>query len=120
MFRAFIAEGYWIETGSMATSLLGHHLRATCYACGHVFPTEISGSVEWARCPNCQAGSIKTEGLPVCDGDQLLVFRPLFDHRQPERFSVVVFRNPTDPKSQKNIPKHNLWYCSQGAKLPVR
>ncbi len=98
MFRAFIAEGYWIETGSMATSLLGHHLRATCYACGHVFPTEISGSVEWARCPNCQAGSIKTEGLPVCDGDQLLVFRPLFDHRQPERFSVVVFRNPTDPK----------------------
>jgi signal peptidase I len=98
LFRAFIAEGYWIETGSMATSLLGHHLRATCYACGHVFPTEISGSIEWARCPNCQAGSIKTEGLPVCDGDQLLVFRPLFDHRQPERFSVVVFRNPADPK----------------------
>lgn len=97
VFRAFIAEGYWIETGSMATSLLGHHLQATCYSCGYPFPTEAIGSIEWARCPNCQSGSIKTEDLVRGDGDQLLVFRPMFDHVRPERFSVVVFRNPTDP-----------------------
>ena len=97
LFRTFVAEGYWIETGSMATSLLGHHLKAACYACGHQFPTEATGSIEWARCPNCQAGSIKTENLVHGDGDQLLVFRPLFDYVRPERFSVVVFRNPTDP-----------------------
>src|SRR5881628_2293613 len=37
IFRAFVVEAFVIPTGSMATTLLGAHMRFTCRECGYVF-----------------------------------------------------------------------------------
>ena len=98
VFRAFIAEGYLIETGSMAPGLLGQHRRVVCPVCQHEFPVEDGPVEERARCPLCGEGSLSVEPLPICDGDQLLVFRPAYDLTLPQRWEVAVFRNPDDPQ----------------------
>jgi signal peptidase I len=43
MFRAFIVEAFVIPTGSMATTLLGAHMRFTCPDCGWAFTVNYSG-----------------------------------------------------------------------------
>ena len=43
IFRAFIVEAFVIPTGSMATTLLGAHLRYTCPDCGWTFTVNYSG-----------------------------------------------------------------------------
>lgn len=43
IFRAFIVEAFVIPTGSMATTLLGAHLRYTCADCGWSFTVNYSG-----------------------------------------------------------------------------
>jgi signal peptidase I len=37
VFRAFVVEAFVIPTGSMATTLLGAHMRFTCRECGYAF-----------------------------------------------------------------------------------
>jgi len=37
VFRAFVVEAFVIPTGSMATTLLGAHMRFTCKECGYQF-----------------------------------------------------------------------------------
>lgn len=98
LFRAFLAEGYVIQTGSMAPSLLGRHVRMECPSCHTLFATDESPPEEWATCPNCQRGRLELASGTPCDGDQLLVFRSVFDHREPERWEVLVFRNPDQPE----------------------
>ncbi len=44
VFRAYIVEAYVIPTGSMATTLLGAHMRFTCPDCGHEFTANYSGA----------------------------------------------------------------------------
>src|SRR2546426_2088885 len=39
IFRAFVVEAFVIPTGSMATTLLGAHMRFTCRECGYTFDT---------------------------------------------------------------------------------
>jgi signal peptidase I len=39
VFRAFVVEAFVIPTGSMATTLLGAHMRFTCRECGYDFDT---------------------------------------------------------------------------------
>src|SRR5688500_14599442 len=43
IFRAFVVEAFVIPTGSMATTLLGAHMRFTCTACGYRFDVNYSG-----------------------------------------------------------------------------
>lgn len=43
IFRAFIVEAFVIPTGSMATTLLGAHMRFTCQDCGWQFTVNYSG-----------------------------------------------------------------------------
>lgn len=127
VFRWSAVEGYMISTGSMATSLFGYHRRVTCPACGFEFavgapgPPHFSGhppeglivaqDVSWgggmdrdsASCPNCDLSDIDLSGLPVTEGDQILVHKDAFLWRQllrgegPRRWEVAVFRNPEDP-----------------------
>src|SRR4051812_33785166 len=40
-FRAFVAEGYLISTGSMAPSLLGYHKQVECPACHYSFASGV-------------------------------------------------------------------------------
>src|SRR5437868_14415587 len=37
IFRAFVVEAFVIPTGSMASTLLGAHMRFTCKECGYTF-----------------------------------------------------------------------------------
>src|SRR5689334_11011169 len=37
IFRAFVVEAFVIPTGSMATTLLGAHMRFTCKECGYTW-----------------------------------------------------------------------------------
>lgn len=97
LFRAFLAGGYMIETGSMAPCLVGCHWQATCPSCRYPFAVEGTRTGGKAVCPNCGKGRIDIEQLPRNDGDHLLVHRGAFDHREPRRWEVVVFKNPNKP-----------------------
>src|SRR5947199_10609317 len=43
VFRAFVVEAFVIPTGSMATTLMGAHMRFTCKECGYQFEAEFHG-----------------------------------------------------------------------------
>lgn len=95
--RTFLAGGYMIETGSMAPCLLGYYRQAVCPSCRYAFAVEGSHTSIRAVCPNCGRNQIAVDNLPRNDGDHLLVHRGLFEFRPPQRWEVVVFRNPNKP-----------------------
>ena len=118
IFRTFAAEGYLISTGSMAPCLLGYHRQVTCPTCSHQFArgmslAEAEGSssiastasasvgdphgISGTACPNCGRTGLTINSLPKNEGDQLLVNKHAFMLRNPHRWEVIVFRNPSDP-----------------------
>lgn len=119
LFRAFEVEGYIISTGSMAPSLLGYHKRVKCPVCQFPFAHGIAyddvlrdhspvtlrsetdppppSTPSFAICPNCSQAAIDVSEIPRNEGDQLLVYKNAYWLRSPERWEVVVFRNPTRP-----------------------
>ena len=110
LFRTFAAEGYMISTGSMAPCLLGFHKRVECPTCGATFPFGVaydtddeSRADELARgrtraiCPNCGQKAIDIAEVPRNHGDQLLVNKQAYLYRSPQRWEIVVFRNPAKP-----------------------
>ncbi len=118
VFRTFVAEGYLISTGSMAPCLLGYHRQVTCPTCSHQFAkgmslAEAEGSssmtataaasvgdphgISGTACPNCGRTGLTVNSLPRNEGDQLLVSKHAFMLRNPHRWEVIVFRNPSDP-----------------------
>ena len=118
IFRTFAAEGYLISTGSMAPCLLGYHRQVTCPTCSHQFAkgmsvAEAEGSssiastasasvgdphgISGTACPNCGRTGLTVNSLPKNEGDQLLVNKHAFMLRNPHRWEVIVFRNPSDP-----------------------
>ena len=111
LFRTFGAEGYMISTGSMAPTLLGYHKRVACPTCGIEFPfgvaydTDPTGEAELlerkrsrAVCPNCGQEGIQLDRVPRNHGDQLLVCKPSYEYRLPQRWEICVFRNPAKPQ----------------------
>ena len=116
IFRSFAAEGYVIESGSMGPGLLGHHKRFTCPSCGYISAVSVDQppGVGRARCANCSQAGIAVEDVLRNDGDQLLVHRRLFEFRPPERWEVVVFRNPNQlteayVKRVAGLPGETIW-----------
>ena len=110
LFRTFVAEGYMISTGSMAPCLLGFHKRVECPTCGATFPfgvaydtDEVADAEELARgrtravCPNCGQKAIDIAEVPRNHGDQLLVNKQAYLYRSPQRWEIIVFRNPAKP-----------------------
>jgi signal peptidase I len=118
VFRAFVVEAFVIPTGSMATTLMGAHMRFTCKECGYQFDAEFRGrdtgtddidipSRAFGRsfaafCPNCRykvSESEATEPL-VRYGDRILVLKYLYIPwiSSPQRWDVVVFKTPDKPK----------------------
>ncbi|MFM8222954.1 MAG: hypothetical protein ACKOJF_28935, partial [Planctomycetaceae bacterium] len=83
LLRTFIAGGYMIETGSMAPCLLGYHRRVTCESCGWQFAVDGTQGEGLATCPNCCRDGLSLEGLPLNDGDHLLVSRPAYEFSPP-------------------------------------
>ncbi|QQE12378.1 signal peptidase I [Planctomycetota bacterium] len=98
IFRAYVVEAFIIPTGSMAPTLLGQHLEITCSQCGYTFPVDSSkGAYEpyppAIICPMCRFPN-PYNGLPLRNGDRILVQKYAYLFNQPKRWDVVVFKTP--------------------------
>jgi signal peptidase I len=113
VFRAFVMEAFRIPTGSMADTLKGAHFRLRCPQCGyaydHGFVPQSYGMAEdtippgavairqQTRCPSCGFSMSAGEPVPVANGDRILVLKCIYQFMEPNRWDVVVFKNPINP-----------------------
>jgi signal peptidase I len=105
MFKAYEAEAYIIPTGSMAPTLRGEHYDLVCPQCGHAYQTNCSPNLNAVRstfCPLCRFRNVlKPEQLvdhDSFDGDRILVNKFIYDFTEPQRWEVIVFKNPKNAK----------------------
>jgi len=100
-FRAFVVEAFVIPTGSMAPTLLGEHVPMSCPQCGYAFTMTPADSVNYTvDCPQCTYSLVVPSygTKPYTQtGDRILVLKFLYAFRDPRRWEVVVFKNPTKP-----------------------
>ena len=98
MFRAFEAEAFIIPTGSMAPSLQGQHKDLECDECGHWYRVGVQDGTNFAgtTCPLCHHTMLmkKEWAHSTNNGDRILVNKFIYDFKEPERFDVIVFKNP--------------------------
>ena len=125
VFRGFVVEGFVIPTGSMAPTLLGQHLLMHSDQTGQDFPVGFDARMSTApdrfsdpllgrKIPlsRSQAKKIQPRG-----GDRVVVLKTLFPFFDPERYDVVVFKNPTDTQGLSanyikrliGLPGETLW-----------
>ena len=109
LFRTFEAEAFVIPTGSMAETLNGRHKEIDCEQCQwhyHIGASqEVNGDsealipsarIESSVCPNCRyVNAVKD--TPVFHGDRILVNKFPYEISDPDRWDVVVFKNPEEP-----------------------
>ncbi len=107
IFRAFLIEAFVIPTGSMAATLYGQHLEFECTSCGTEFAVGLDDSrarpgepyqLSKPLCPNCFFQQDLGGDLERFHGDRILVLKYIYDFCPPERWDVVVFRFPLEPK----------------------
>ncbi len=106
ILRAFLVQAFVIPTGSMANSLYGEHYELQCPSCHYDYAYGATRPVPGnkptipsnAQCPNCgyiyfDAGQ-KAKSVNVRGGDKVLVMKYIYDFASPERWNVIVFKNP--------------------------
>jgi signal peptidase I len=117
VFRAFVMEAFRIPTGSMADTLKGAHFRLRCTQCGfrydynfqqgyysaawpaeYIPPGDISIRPPGPRCPSCGYILGSDIKMPVASGDRILVLKTIYQFVEPDRWDVIVFKNPTEPR----------------------
>lgn len=122
-FRGFVTEGFVIPTGSMAPTLLGEHLLIHSNQTGYTFPVDAKGAnlagaaVDPMLGPDYPLSTISPRTLRHRMGDRILVLKGLYPFAEPDRYDVVVFKNPTDPdgdaenyiKRLIGLPDEALW-----------
>jgi signal peptidase I len=127
VFRGFVIEAFLIPTGSMAPTLLGAHMRfrgpesSYSWAVGPwdtmddgITPLPYQGGPPAANAGDAAAQAdtgfdpivvhdpmsgqkLSGHGIKTRWGDRIFVFKYLYSIFDPQRFDVVVFRNPRDP-----------------------
>jgi signal peptidase I len=117
VFRAFVMEAFRIPTGSMADTLKGAHFQLRCPQCGYEYDYNFQQafySAAWSqeyippgdivirppgpRCPSCGYFLSSNIRMPVANGDRILVLKTIYQFFEPDRWDVIVFKNPTDPR----------------------
>jgi len=112
LFRAFVAEAFIIPTGSMAETLYGRHKDLKCSKCKIRFRVGASEEVDriaqttyseadrirFGYCPNCRFKNEIYTDNPF-KGDRIFVNKFPYEFGDPQRFDVVVFKFPDDPKT---------------------
>lgn len=126
LLKLFVTEAFVIPTGSMAETLYGYQKIITCPQCGHQFPVNSHDEVEGATdpnnpggprrhmvmvgytCPNCRFhgrfpprpdGTVNSP--PNRTGDRVLVLKPIYHLKEPDRGDVVVFKYPEEPQQRQ-------------------
>jgi signal peptidase I len=116
--RTYIIEGFRIPTGSMAPTLYGDHAVAICPRCGHevVFGPSLRATAQrmfqrpdYLECPSCKFVLIDYEDafarISEQEGDRVFVLKGWYDLGAvtglttiaPQRWDVIVFRDPAHP-----------------------
>ena len=115
VFRAFVMEAFRIPTGSMADTLKGAHFKLRCTQCGfgydygfqqlyyrlpseYVPPGDIPLLPSGPRCSSCGYFLGSDVKMPVANGDRILVLKTIYQFVLPNRWDVVVFKNPVEPR----------------------
>jgi signal peptidase I len=99
VFQAFAIQAFQIPTGSMAETLRGDHYRMRCVQCGYAFDTgSDSLSLDLPQCPNCGYLQPSHSIGPLVNGDRIFVLKCIYQFFEPQRWDVVVFKNPLNPK----------------------
>jgi len=107
VFRAYVVEAFVIPTGSMAPTLLGRHARLQCPDCGYSFAMDLpedAGAVlnytVEVRCPMTGRPFEVQRGTRARAGDRILVLKYVYTFHEPQRWDVVVFKNPQERSNQ--------------------
>jgi len=108
VFRAFVMEAFRIPTGSMADTLKGAHFQLACPQCGYEYAYNYGSEqvpnydvyIEPGspRCPSCGFFLPDRTRMTPANGDRILVLKCIYQFLEPQRWDVVVFKNPGEPE----------------------
>ena len=111
IFRGFVVEAFVIPTGSMATTLLGAHMRLTCQDCAFVFDTTYqTPNTADARVPQA-TGPVAIRAVQINDAGQRVARNTLVDRDMAIFCPNCGYKIPAtvpgdDANDARNIPVH--------------
>lgn len=93
-----LIEPVTVAGSSMAPTLRGIFVAAQCPKCHHAFSVgaEFAARTEAVTCPQCARSNVPLAALAWQHGDRIWIDRTTLRWRAPQRWEVVVARNPED------------------------